>query len=305
MHTYLITGGAGFIGTNIAEYIVENEKDARIIVVDDLSARTDPSRLPPSVEFHQGDVRDTEALERIMRGVDIVIHLAALPRVQFSIEEPQQTHDVNVNGTLSVLVAAKEAGVKRVVYAASSSAYGDQEVLPLSEQLPAQPKSPYALQKYMGEGLMKLWSDIYEVPTVSLRFFNVYGPHMDPDGPYALVIGRFLKMRTEGKPLLITGDGTQTRDFTHVQDIARAVLCASGSDRVGHGEVLNVGAGRNVSINDLAKLIGGAIEFTAPRIEPKHTCADIDLIRSHLEWEPTVTLEEGIAELKKEWGIVE
>ncbi len=300
MKTYLITGGAGFIGTNLVERLVEEGN--RVIVVDDLSAGK-AGRLPKEVEFHKLDVCDTGELVKVMNGVDVVVHLAALPRVQFSIDHPFEAQHANVDGTLSVLEAARQSGVKRIVYAASSSAYGDQEVMPLSESLPPQPKSPYALHKYTGELMMKLWNELHGVETVSLRFFNVYGPHLDPDGAYALVIGRFLKLRKEGKAMTITGDGEQTRDFTHVRDIVDAVIRASVSDAVGNGEVFNVGAGRNVSINELTKLIGGPVEYVAPRIEPKHTRADSSYIQKVLGWQPTVTIEEGIALLKKEFNL--
>lgn len=299
--TFLITGGAGFIGTNLAKRLVETGYSVRI--VDDLSAGTDPGRLPEEAEFHQLDIRDTKALSDVCRGADVIVHLAALPRVQFSIEHPVETHDVNVNGTLSVLEAARAAGVKRVVYAASSSAYGDQEKLPLSLDLPPQPKSPYALHKYVGEEMMKLWNVVYGVETVSLRFFNVYGPHCDPEGPYALVIGRFLKFAKEGKPLIIYGDGEQTRDFTHVSDTVAAVIKAATLDTVGEGEVLNIGAGGETSINQLAKLIGGEIDYQTARLEPKRTMADISLTKELLDWEPIVPLEEGISELKSEFGL--
>jgi UDP-glucose 4-epimerase len=298
--TFLVTGGAGFIGTNLVKYLVGEGHS--VIVVDDLSAG-DASHLPPEVMFHQLDIRDTKALATVCAGVDIVVHLAALPRVQFSIEYPFETHDVNVTGTLSVLEAVRTAGVKRVVYAASSSAYGDQETLPLSVDLPPQPKSPYALHKYIGEEYMRLWSQLFNIETVSLRFFNVYGPHLDPDGPYALVIGKFLKLAMEGKPLTITGDGEQTRDFTHVDDVIQAVCKAATSDAVGGGEVLNIGAGKQTSINELAALIGGEIEYVPARIEPKHTQADISLTKEKLQWEPTIILVDGVAALKRDFGL--
>lgn len=297
---YLVTGGAGFIGTNLVEQLVRDGH--KVIVVDNLSAG-DKDRLPPAVVFYEMDIRDTELLQEKCHGVDIIVHLAALPRVQFSIEEPVITHDVNVNGTLSVLEAARASGVKRVVYAASSSAYGDQETLPLSIELRPQPKSPYALQKYTGELLMKLWSDVYGIETVSLRFFNVYGPHLDPDGPYALVIGRFLKLAKEGRRLPVTGDGEQTRDFTHVTDIVSAISKSATTATVGRGEVLNVGAGTQTSINELARMIGGEIEYVEPRLEPKHTLADISQTKELLNWSPRTTLEDGIFELKKEFGL--
>lgn len=301
MQTFLVTGGAGFIGTNLVEHLVA--QGHQVVVVDDLSAG-DASRLPPGAIFHQIDIRDTAALTKVFAGADVVVHLAALPRVQFSIEHPLETHEVNVTGTLSVLEAAKAAGVKRVVYAASSSAYGDQEILPLSTDLPPQPKSPYALHKYIGEEYLRLWSELFKIETVSLRFFNVYGPHLDPDGPYALVIGRFLKLALQGKALTITGDGEQTRDFTHVRDVVEAILKAATVSGVGKGEVFNVGAGNQTSINELATMIGGEIEYVAARIEPRHTKADIDLTKEHLGWEPTVRLSDGVAELKKQFGLV-
>lgn len=298
--TYLVTGGAGFIGTNLVERLVRDGH--KVIVVDDLSAGK-AERLPWQVVLRRLDICETTALTEVMRGVDVVVHLAALPRVQFSIEHPFEAQRVNVEGTLSVLEAARIAGVRRIVYAASSSAYGDQEILPLRETLPAQPKSPYGLHKYTGELQMKLWHDIHGLETVSLRFFNVYGPHLDPDGAYALVIGKFLKLRSEGKPMTITGDGEQTRDFTHVRDVVDAIVRASQSDRVGHGEVFNVGAGRNVSMNELARLIGGQVEYIPPRIEPKHTLADTTYIRLSLGWQPTISIEEGISELKTLFGL--
>ncbi len=299
--TFLITGGAGFIGTNLVEHLVEQGQD--VVVVDDLSAGTDPARLPNRIVFHKLDIRDTKVLAEVSSGVDVIVHLAALPRVQFSIDEPQMAHDVNVNGTLSVLEAARAAGVKRIVYAASSAAYGDQEILPLSLGLPVQPKSPYALHKYVGEEMLKLWSELYGIETVSLRFFNVYGPHLDPNGPYALVIGRFLQLAAEGKQLTVTGDGSQTRDFIHTRDVVNALVRSATTDTVGRGEVLNIGSGRQTSIKDLAEMIGGEIEYVAARIEPKYTLADISETKRLLDWEPEVDLVDGIAELKSKFDI--
>lgn len=298
--TFLVTGGAGFIGTNFVEYLVT--QGHQVVVVDDLSAG-DSSRLPPEATFHQIDIRDTAALTKVCARVDVVVHLAALPRLQFSIDFPQLSHDVNINGTLSVLEAARAAGVRRVVYAASSSAYGDQEVLPLTTNLPPQPQTPYALHKYVGEEYMRLWSELFGIQTVSLRFFNVYGPHLDPNGTYALVIGRFLKLASEGKPLTITGNGEQTRDFTHVYDVRSALLKAAQSDKVGKGEVLNVGAGQQTTINTLVQMIGGEVEYIPARIEAKHSVADISETKRLLNWEPTVTFVDGIAELKQQFGL--
>ena len=301
MQTFLVTGGAGFIGTNVVHFLVEHGHTVK--VVDDLTAGK-RERLPDSIDFYELDIRDTAALSTVCEGVDVLIHLAALPRLQFSIDHPQVAHDVNITGTLSVLEAARAAGVKRIVYAASSSAYGDQEILPLTTDLPPQPKTPYALQKYVGEAYMKLWSELFGLKTVSLRFFNVYGPHLDPDGAYALVIGRFLKLASQGQPLTVVGDGEQTRDFTHVRDVVSALYQAAQSDHVGRGEVFNVGAGIQTSINELAKLIGGHVTYVPARIEAKHSLADIEVTKKVLNWEPKVRLEDGIAELKVEFGLL-
>lgn len=298
---YAVTGGAGFIGANLVHYLKAHGEE--VIIVDDMSNGKE-SRILDQNDLRLVDIRETSRLANVLAGCDTVFHLAALPRVEFSIQNPTLTHDVNVTGTISVLQAARSAGVRRVVYAASSSAYGDHETMPLHEKLPPRPKSPYALQKHMGEGLMRLWTELYGIETISLRFFNVYGKMMDPDGAYALVVGKFIKMRKEGVPLTITGDGEQTRDFTHVTDIIDALIRASESMSVGRGEVFNCGAGRNITVNELARMIGGPTEYIPARIEPRHTLSDTSLIEEVLGWKPRVTIEEGIAELKREFELV-
>ena len=296
----VVTGGAGFIGSHIADALVE--KGFEVHVVDNYAGGKREDRINPKAIYHDVDIRDYEKLAPILAGAEYVFHEAALPRVQFSIEQPELTFSVNAGGTVSVLRAAHEGGVKRVIYAASSSAYGDQPILPLSETLPALPKSPYGLQKYIGELSCRVWSEVYHLPAVSLRYFNVYGPRFDPEGAYALVIGKFLKQKKEGTPLTITGDGTQTRDFTHVADVVRANLLAAESPNVGNGEVINIGAGRNVSVNDLAAMIGGPSVHVEARLEPHDTRADNSKAKKLLGWEPTIKLEDGIAE-KKEMGL--
>ncbi|TSC61440.1 MAG: Vi polysaccharide biosynthesis protein vipB/tviC [Parcubacteria group bacterium Gr01-1014_48] len=290
----VVTGGAGFIGSHLTDALVEKGFDVQVI--DDLS-QGKKENVNPKATLHVASICDYETIAPIVKGADYVFHLAALPRVQYSIEHPRETSEINVTGTLNVLIAAKEAGVKRVIYSASSSAYGDTDAMPLREDMPANPISPYALQKYIGELNCRLFSAIYGLSTVSLRYFNVYGSRQDPTGPYALVIGRFLLLKKERKPLLITGDGTQTRDFTHVRDVVRANLLAMESKNVGNGEVINIGAGKNRSINEIAKYIGGSIEYIEKRIEPHDTLADISLAKKLLDWEPMVPFNDGIKEL--------
>ena len=295
----VVTGGAVFIGSHLVDELFGREYTVRVI--DNLVAGK-KENVNPRAEFHEVDIRDREALRTVMEGATHVFHFAALPRVQFSIENPFETNDVNIGGTLNVLHAAKEVGVKRVVYSASSSAYGDQPTLPLHEGLLPLPQSPYGIQKYTGEHYARVYTEIHGLPTVSLRYFNVYGPRMDLEGAYALVMGIFIKKKLEGKPLTITGDGEQTRDFTHVRDVVRANILAAEHLDVGHGEVLNIGAGQNISINKLAKMMGGEIEYVAARKESKHTLADNSKARSLMGWKPTVSIEDGVRELLEEWG---
>ncbi|MDO8482759.1 MAG: NAD-dependent epimerase/dehydratase family protein [bacterium] len=291
----VVVGGAGFIGSHVADALVE--RGFEVHVIDNLSGGK-KENLNPKAVFHKADIRNIEEIKPAIKGAKFVFHLAALPRVQYSIEHPAETHEVNVTGMQNVLIAAHEGGVKRVVYSASSSAYGDQKTMPLVETMIPNPKSPYGLHKYVGEVYMKLWSDVYGLETVSLRYFNVYGPRINPDGAYPLAIGKFLKLRQAGKPLTIWGDGTQTRDFTHVHDVVRANLLASESRKVGKGEVINIGAGKNFSMNEVAKLIGGPVVHEPARLEPHDTLADNSLAHKLLGWKSEVTLEEGIGELK-------
>jgi UDP-glucose 4-epimerase len=296
----VVTGGAGFIGSNLTDALIERGYEVHII--DNLSGGK-RGNVNPKAIFHEKDIRSLSDIVPIFENAKFVFHLAALPRVQYSIEHPDITSEVNVMGTQNVLMASEKAKVARVVFSASSSAYGDSTVMPLHENLPVSPKSPYGLHKYIGEMYCKLWNEVYGLSTVSLRYFNVYGPKLDPDGAYALVIGKFLKQRKECGPITITGDGTQTRDFTHVRDVVRANILAAEGEKVGHGEVINIGAGENHTINELAKLIGGEVEHIAPRLEPHDTLADNSLAKKLLGWEPTVSFEEGIVELKKIFGI--
>lgn len=297
----VVVGGAGFIGSHITRALLDEGHEVH--VVDTYAGGKKPERIYDGATYHEVDILDFPKLGPIFFGAEWVFHTAALPRVPYSIEYPRETNEVNVTGTVNVLTAARDAHVKRVVYSASSSAYGDQDVMPLVETMDARPKSPYGLQKYIGELYCKVFSEVYGLPTVSLRYFNVYGPKADPAGAYALVIGKFILQRTEGKPMTVTGDGTQTRDYTNVHNVVRANILAAKSPNVGRGEVLNIGAGQNATVNRVGELIGGPVEHVAPRLEPHDTLADNALAKKLIGWEPTIRLEDGIDELKKLAGL--
>lgn len=296
----IVTGGAGFIGSNLVDALID--RGFEVDVIDNLS-NGKKENINKKANLYVVDITDLNSIKPLIKGADYVFHLAALPRVQYSIEYPAESNKTNVEGTLNVLIASAEAKVKKVIYSASSSAYGDQAVMPLKEGMAPSPKSPYGLQKYLGELYCKLWSNVYALPTVSLRYFNVYGPRYNVDGAYALVIGQFLKQRSGGLPMTIVGDGEQTRDFTHVRDVVRANILAMESSNVGKGEVINIGAGKNQSINYIAKLIGGPTVYLPARLEPRDTLADNSLARDLLGWRPEAKFEEAISELKSLAGL--
>lgn len=300
MKKAVVTGGAGFIGSHLSRALVDAGWETHIIDIDP-SFRKDT--LPKEAALHVLDVRFTDKIQPVMEGADVVFHTAAVPRVPYSLEHPVETTDQNVTGTVSALTAAARAKVRRFVYSASGSAYGAQATLPLSESFSANPVNPYGLQKYVGELFVKLWAETYGVETVSLRYFNVYGPGLDPNGPYALAIGKFAMARKNAEPIVIFGDGTVTRDFTHVSDVVRANILAAESPNVGKGEVINIGAGRQTSIKALADMFGGEIVYGPPRIEAHDSLADNRKAKELLGWEPQVNLEDGIAALKKDMGL--
>ncbi len=221
----LVTGGAGFIGSNLVNALVG--RGLRVRIVDNITTGS-RDQVDPRAELFEADIRDLESIRPAFAGVDCVFHVAALPRVPLSIEKPVETHMVNVIGTLNVLLAARDARVRRVVYSGSSSAYGDQPRLPLREDMTPNPLNPYALQKLTGEQYTRLFHRLFSMQTLTLRYFNVFGPRMAHEGAYVTVISVFLRARREGKPLTIQGDGEQTRDFTHVYDVVRANLLANG-----------------------------------------------------------------------------
>jgi len=291
----LITGGAGFIGSHLADALLA--EGHRVRIIDNLSTGK-RERVPAGAEFIEVDFTDLEAIRPHFSGIDRVFHVGALPRIPYSIDHPIESAQANMMGTLNVLVAARDAGVKRVVYSASSSAYGAQDELPLRPDMRPNPLNPYALHKYVGELLAEEFSRFYGMETVSLRYFNVYGPRMADDGAYVTVIAIFMRQQKAGEPLTIAGDGGQTRDFTHVSDIVRANMRAMTSTKVGKGEVLNVGSGERYSVNDIARFIGGPVTHVEARIgEARDSLADVSLTKELLDWEPRVRFTDGLAEL--------
>ena len=300
MQKIIVTGGAGFIGSHITDLLIENNYEVHVI--DNLTTGK-KENINKKAVFHEIDIRNLSELKPVFENAYAVFHEAAFPRVQPSIEDPITTQEINVNGTLNVLVAARDAKVKRLIYAASSSAYGDQEKFPLTEDMQGRPLSPYGLQKYTGELMCRLFSDIYGLETVSLRYFNVYGPRASDEGAYALVVAKFLKQRKEGTALTIVPDGNQSRAYTHVKDVARANFSALNSEKVGKGEVINIGGVRDYSVNFIADLIGGEKIFIERRIEQRKTVADISLAKKLLGWEPEIEFTEGVSELKSIYHI--
>lgn len=290
----VVTGGAGFIGSHLVERLVRDGFD--IHVVDNLIAGK-REHVPPGATLHIIDIREKEKLSPIFKDADTIFHLAALPSVPYSIEYPIETHEVNVLGTLNVLMAARDAGVRRIVFSSSSAAYGDQQELPIYEYAPCEPKSPYGLQKLESELYMRLASELYGVGTVSLRYFNLYGPRQNATGPYASVIAKFLDQSACGEELTVVGDGEQTRDFIHVEDVVEANIAAMKSLHVGSGEVINIGGGIRCSINQIAEMIGGEVLHVPQRTEIKDSLAAIDQARDLLGWMPRKKFEDGIKEL--------
>lgn len=296
----LVTGGAGFIGSNLVDALIDDGN--KVVIIDNLLTGKERN-LNKKAEFYKVDIRDLNAIRPLFEEVNYVFHTAAFPRVQPSIKDPIMTNDINLNGTLNVLKASQEAGVDKVIYSASSSAYGNQEIMPLKETMNPYPLSPYGLQKYVGELYCKLFGEIYGLNTVSLRYFNVYGNRQVLEGAYCLVISVFIKQRLNGDFMTIVGDGEQRRDFTSVIDVVRANILAAKNNNVGKGEVLNIGNGYNYSVNELAKMIGGPTINISSRIEPKETLADNSLAKKLLGWQPICKLPEWIEKYKKEVGL--
>lgn len=296
---YLITGGEGFIGSYICRALLQEGHD-----VHSVDYRPKQDERIEGVKYHEIDIRDKVKMCDVTQGVEAVFHIAGLPRATDSFEDPLGTLDVNVLGTRSVLDAAVSAGVRRVVFASSSAIYGEQDELPLKEGMFPLPLSPYGFQKYLSEKLIKEYTDKNLIEGVSLRFFNVYGYWSDLTSTGSLAITRFLKYRSSGMPLTVYGDGSQTRDFVHVKDVALACINAADNARVGKGEIINIASGIQTDIRTIAENIGGPIEYVSgPSGEIHDSYADITLAGEILGWTPSISFKDGIADLKKSWGI--
>jgi UDP-glucose 4-epimerase len=291
----LVTGGAGFIGSHLVDRLLEDGHE--VIVLDNFSTGRLQNLGQPHerarLSVHKRDVASLESIQPLFEGVEWVFHLAALADIVPSIVRPIEYYRSNVDGTVAVLEASRRAGVKRFIYAASSSCYGIPDIYPTPETAPIRPQYPYALTKYLGEECVLHWGKVYKLPVVSLRFFNVYGPRSRTSGTYGAVFGVFLAQKLNRKPFTVVGDGNQTRDFTFVTDVAEAVLLAARSEL--DGLALNVGSGNAYSINRLVELLGGDVVHIPERPgEPRCTQADITRIKGLLGWRPKVTLEEGV-----------
>ena len=291
----IVTGGAGFIGSHLVDRLLADGHD--VAVLDNLSSgrldRLSHQRDNSALRIVQADVVDIESIQPSFTGADWVFHLAALADIVPSIQRPLEYHRANVDGTVSVLEASRAAGVGRFIYIASSSCYGLPDVYPTPETAPARPQYPYALTKYVGEKYALHWEQVYGVPVVSLRLFNVYGPRSRTSGAYGAVFGVFLAQKLAGVPFTVVGDGTQTRDFTYVSDVVDACVMAAQSGLA--GEVMNVGSGGTQSVNRLVELLEGDVTHIPKRPgEPDCTLADISKIRRLLGWEPRVSFERGV-----------
>jgi len=295
MSKIAVTGGAGFIGSHLVDRLLADGH--QVVVLDNTSVgrweNLAQAKTNPSLETHQVDVCDHLAIKPLFAGVDRVFHLAARADIVPSIRHPMEYHQSNVDGTISVLEAARDSGVKRFVYVASSSCYGIPDVFPTPETAPIRPMYPYALTKLLGEQYAMHWDQVYGMECVSLRFFNVYGPRARTSGTYGAVFGVFLAQKLADKPFTVVGDGTQTRDFTFVSDVVEALVAASESNV--HGEIFNVGSGDTYPINELVGILGGDVVYIPKRPgEPDCTFADTKKILKGLDWKPKVSFEDGV-----------
>jgi UDP-glucose 4-epimerase len=297
----LVTGGAGFIGSHLVDELVRRGRHVRVLDNFSIGRRANLKQHEnsPAVEIVQGDIRDETLVDRVAAGADRIFHLAALADIVPSIEAPDAYFKTNVDGTFALCQAALKHKVRRFVYTASSSCYGIPDKYPTPENTPADPRYPYALTKYLGEQIVMHWQQVYDLPALSLRLFNVYGPRARTSGTYGAVFGVFLAQYLANKPLTIVGDGTQTRDFTYVSDVVAAFLTAAESNLT--GRIFNVGTGNGVSVNRIVEIIAPKATTHIPKRpgEPDETRADVTAIQRELGWSAQISIENGIASLMK------
>ncbi|MGQ9645024.1 MAG: SDR family oxidoreductase [Thermodesulfobacteriota bacterium] len=302
MSNVLVTGGGGFIGSHLTEALLQGGHVVRIL--DDFSTGKRENlkfnQAYSCLEIIEGDIRNLNVCQKATTGVDFVFHQAALPSVQRSVEDPLGSNSVNVEGTLNILLASRENKVKRVIYASSSSIYGDTPTLPKREEMPPTPLSPYALQKYVGEQYCRLFYQLYGLETVSLRYFNIFGPRQDPNSIYSAVIPKFIDALLKGDAPVVFGDGEQSRDFTYIENVVHANLLAMSAERL-HGEAINIACGKRTSLNQLLdvlrKIIGSKLSpiYEEPRKgDVKHSLADIRKGKQILNYKPRVGLKLGL-----------
>ena len=296
MAKVIITGGAGFIGSHLVDLMIETGHSVTVLDNFSTGRRENLEQVGSQVKLIECDLAENGEWNNEFIDAKYVFHLAALADIVPSIQSPNEYYRSNVTGTLNVLEACRNSQIRKLVYVASSSAYGIPDAYPTSEASEIKPQYPYALTKWLGEELVMHWGAIYSIPSISLRFFNVYGPRSRTSGTYGAVFGVFLAQKLAGKPLTVVGDGSQTRDFTYVSDVVSALMVAAKSEKV--GEIYNVGSGKTVSVNRLVELIGGLKVHIPKRPgEPDCTFADISKIRKDLGWSPSVSIEEGVSNL--------
>ena len=292
---YIVTGGAGFIGSNLVDKLIKDGNE--VIVIDNLNTGKEVN-INPNAIFYNIDLSITQELD-MFKGIDIVFHMAAFAEVDPSITNPLPYHNSNINATLNVLMACRKYKIKRLIYSASSSCYGNPTDIPTGENAKIDPMSPYALQKLVGEEYCRLFTRLYGLETVCLRYFNVYGNRQRSDGAYALVTGIFLRQYKNNEPLTITGDGNQKRDFVNVLDVVEANILASSSDKVGNGESINIGNGDAITINEIARCLSDNIKYIEKRYEPDITLGDISKAFKLLKWIPKENIREWMKKEKK------
>lgn len=302
---YLVTGGAGFIGSNLTRALLTEGHAVRVLDNFLTGKRENLAGIPDvhkdRFELVEGDLRDLETVRAAVKGVHYVLHQGALPSVPRSVADPVLSNEINVAGTLNLLVAARDAGVRRVLFAASSSAYGDTPELPKRETMPTNPKSPYAAQKLAGEHYMRIFYEIYGLETICLRYFNVFGPRQDPASTYAAVIPRFITSVLRGVPPVIYGDGLQTRDFTYIDNVVQSNIAACSAPKEACGKVFNIACGERISLLDILEIVyAEAGRRVLPKFEPQRpgdvrdSLADISRARDLLRYRPRVSFQEGL-----------